>query len=103
MATAFASMIGEEVLSYVRDAILKTVVDKRAFLETSAAVGGAPLSAEELTELRALGAAAEGLQFALSVGQDAKTRGKPVPEWVVRMASQMRSALVEETVGQDET
>jgi hypothetical protein len=99
--TAFETMIGEAVLAHVRDAVLKVIVDKRAFAESSAAVGGTPLNGEELSELRALGAAADCIQFALSAGQDAKTKGKSAPEWVVRMAAQARCALIEETA-QDE-
>ena len=94
MTTAFASMLGGEVLAYVRDMVIEVSVHKRSFAEQSAAVGGRPLSQDELAQLAALDAAADCIQFAVSAGQDAKTRGKPAPEWVVKMASQARNALV---------
>jgi hypothetical protein len=96
MTTAFASMLGKEILTYVRDTVRNVAVNKRSFFEQSAAVGGTPLSKDELRELAALGAAADMIQFAVSAGQDARTSGKPAPEWVVKMASQGRSALVVE-------
>ena len=53
MAEPFASMIGGEVLTYIRDAVAKVAVDKRTFLDQSAAVGGTPLGKDELAEVRA--------------------------------------------------
>ena len=96
MAEPFATMIGGEVLAYIRDAVLQTAANKRSFLQQSAAVGGTPLTHAELAEVRALEAAGEAIQFALSVGQEAKTKGKAAPEWVLRKASQARVALVTE-------
>ena len=96
MTKAFADMLGQEILSYVRDMVAAVAVDKRSFFEQSAAVGGASLSREELAELAALDAAAEMIQFAVSAGQEAKGRGKSAPDWVLRMAAQARTALVAE-------
>lgn len=96
MTKAFASMLGGEILSYVRECVNKVAVDKRSFFEQSAAVGGTPLSKPELAELAALDAAANIIQFAVSAGQDAKARGRPAPDWVLQMAAQARVALVAE-------
>ena len=96
MTKAFASMLGGEILSYVRDVVVDVAVKKRSFAEQSASVGGTPLGKEELEELAGLDAAAEIVQFAVSAGQEAKTRGKPAPEWVLKMAAQARTALVAE-------
>lgn len=95
MTEPFASMIGGEVLTYIRDAVAKVAVDKRTFLDQSAAVGGTPLGKDELAEVRALNAAADAIQYALTVGQEAKAKKKPPPEWVLRLASQARVALME--------
>jgi hypothetical protein len=94
MTKSFASMLGGEILSYVRDVVTDIAVKKRSFREQSAAVGGTPLSGDELVELNALDAAANIIQFAVSAGQEARTKGKPAPEWVLKMASEARSALV---------
>jgi hypothetical protein len=91
---SFASMLGGEILSYVRDVVTDVAVKKRSFREQSAAVGGTPLSGDELAELNALDAAANIIQFAVSAGQEARTRGKPAPEWVLKMAASARSAPV---------
>jgi hypothetical protein len=96
MTTAFASMLGGEILTYVRDTVINVAVNKRSFFEQSAAVGGMPLNSRELGELAALDAAAEIIQFAVSAGQDARTAGKPTPEWVLKIAAQARTALVAE-------
>jgi hypothetical protein len=96
MKRAFASMLGQEVLTYVRDMVQAVAVDKRSFFEQSAAVGGTPLSKEELAELAALDAAASMIQFTVSTGEEAKARGRAAPEWVLKMAAQARVALVEE-------
>lgn len=95
MAEPFATMAGGEVLAYIRDAVVQTATYKKTYLEQSAAVGGAPVTSEELAEVRALEAAADAIRYALTVGQDAKAKGKPPPEWVLRMASQARIALTE--------
>lgn len=94
MTKAFASMLGAEILTYVRDTVLDVAAKKRSFFEQSAAVGGAPLSKDELAELAALDAAADMIQFAISAGQEARVRQKPAPEWVLRIAAQARNALV---------
>ncbi len=94
MTKAFAAMLGGEVLTYVRDVVINTAVNKRSFAEQSAATGGVPLNGAELADIKALDAAAEMIQFAVSAGQDAKTRGKPTPQWVLQMAAQARVALV---------
>lgn len=96
MTKAFASMLGAEILSYVRDVVIDVAVKKRSFAEQSATVGRTPLSQTELAELAALDAAANIIQFAVSAGQEAKARGKPAPEWVLKLASQARVALIAE-------
>jgi hypothetical protein len=93
MATAFSAMLGGEILSYVRDAVTDVAVKKRSYFEQSAAVGGVPLNSAELAELVALDAAASMIQFAVSAGQDARAKGMPTPEWVLKMAAEARSAL----------
>ena len=96
MTKAFASMSGEEILTYVRDTVINVAVNKRSFAEQSAAVGGTPLGENELKDLAALDAAGGIVQFVLTVGQDARTRGKSTPEWVLKAVAQARSALVAE-------
>jgi hypothetical protein len=87
-------MLGAEILTYVRDTVLDVAAKRRSFAEQSAAVGGTPLSEDELAELAALDAAADMIQFTISVGQEAVTRKKPAPEWVLKIAAQARAALV---------
>ena len=96
MTTAFASMLGGEILTYVRDTVIRVATDKRTFFEQSAAVGGVPLNRRELGELAGLDAAAEIIQVAVSAGQEAKAEKKSAPEWVLKMAAQARTALVAE-------
>jgi hypothetical protein len=91
--TVFASMKGGAVLEHVRDVLLKVVADKRSFLEQSAAVGGAPLIDNELAEVRAIGAAADIVQYAVAAGQEALIKERPPPAWVMGMAAQARTAL----------
>jgi hypothetical protein len=93
MAADFASMPGAQVLRYVHDAVMSAATSKRTFLEQSAAVGGAPITREELADVQALHAAAESILFAIGVGQEAATQGKSPPDWVLRMAAQARVAL----------
>jgi hypothetical protein len=87
-------MLGGEVLTYVRDAVIEVSVKKRSWAEQSAAVGGVPLNGADLAEITALDAAADMIQFAVSAGQQAKAGGEPAPEWVIKMAAQARVALV---------
>jgi hypothetical protein len=94
MTKAFASMLGAEILTYVRDMVLDVATKRRSFFEQSAAVGGVPLNKTELAELAALDAAAAMIQFAISVGQEAVVDKKPAPQWVLKIASQARVALV---------
>lgn len=96
MTTAFSKMMGQQILSYIRDTVVDVSVKKRSFAEQSAAVGGLSLNATERAELCALDAAAEIIQMVVSAGEDAKARGKPTPEWVLRMAAQARLSLIEE-------
>ena len=91
--TAFSAMKGGEVLAHIRDVLLKIAADKRSFLEQSAAVGGVPVTDGELAEVRALGAAADVVQFAVTAGQEAKVKERPPPAWVMHMAAQARIAL----------
>ena len=100
--TAFAGMKGGEVLAHIRDVLLKIAADKRSFLEQSAAVGGAPVTNDELAEARALGAAADIVQFAVTAGQEAQARARPPPGWVMGMAAQARVALSASVVEGDE-
>jgi hypothetical protein len=97
MTQAFATMPGGEILSYVRNILVAVVTIKRSFAEQSAAVGMTLLTGEESRQLAALEAAADCLQYAVSVGQEAKVTGKPTPEWVLKMAAQARVALIAET------
>jgi hypothetical protein len=98
MTKAFATMPGGEILSYVHDTLVAVVATKRSFAEQSAAVGGMTLlTKEESMQLAALNAAADCIQFAVSVGQEAKVMGTPTPEWVLKMAAQARVALIAET------
>jgi hypothetical protein len=90
---AFTAMRGAEILEYVRDAVIQTVVDKRSFLEQSAAIGGNAPTKAELAEARALEAAADVIQYAISAGQEAQTKGRDAPDFVMRMAAQARTAL----------
>jgi hypothetical protein len=94
MTKPFSTLLGSEVLSYVRDAVTDVAAKKRSYLEQSAAIGGTPVTASELAEARALDAAAEMAQFALTAGQEAQARGKPAPDWVHRMVAQIRATLV---------
>jgi hypothetical protein len=87
-------MKGSDVLAYVRDRVTETAAKKRLFLEQSAAIGGSPVTRDELAEAVALDAAAEIAQFALSAGQEAATNGKAAPEWVMRMIAQVRATLI---------
>ena len=96
MTKAFADMLGQEILSYVRDMVAAVAVDKRSFSNSRRLSGARRWSREELAELAALDAAAEMIQFAVSAGQEAKGRGKSAPDWVLRMAAQARTALVAE-------
>ena len=91
--TAFAEMKGGDVLIHVRDALLKVAADKRSFLEQSAAVGRSPLTDDDLAEVNALGAAADIVQYAVTAGQEALTKARPPPGWVMGMAAQARTAL----------
>jgi hypothetical protein len=93
MTADFASMPGAQVLRYIRDAVMSAATSKRTFLEQSAAVGGAPITRQELGDVQALHAAAEVIEFAIGAGQEAATRGKDPPDWVLRMAAQARVAL----------
>jgi hypothetical protein len=94
MDKPLSAMKGAEILTYVRDCVTATATHKRTYLEQSAAIGGSPVTREELAEVRALDAAAEIAQFALSAGQDAATKGKAAPEWVMRMIAQVRATLI---------
>jgi hypothetical protein len=93
MDKPLSSMTGAEVLTYVRDSVTATAAKKRSYLEQSAAIGGSPVTREELAELRALDAAAEIAQFALSAGQEAKTKGRAPPDWLMHMVAQVRAVL----------
>ena len=89
----FSSMKAGEVLEYVRDKLAHGAAMKRSYYEQSAAISGQLLSKGELAEVAALIAAAEMIQLAVSVGQEAKAKGQTAPEWVMRMASQARVSL----------
>jgi hypothetical protein len=84
---------GSDVLAYVRDRVTETAAKKRLFLEQSAAIGGSPVTRDELAEAVALDAAAEIAQFALSAGQDATAKGKATPDWLMHMVAQVRAVL----------
>ena len=93
MKNPFATMLGGEVLTYVRDAVIAAVTKKRSFLEQSIAIGGVALTDEERADLLALDAAADIIQFIVTAGQEAAARGREAPEWVLRAAAQARSTL----------
>jgi hypothetical protein len=94
MDKLFSSMPGGEVLEYIRDSVTVTATKKRSFLEQSAAIGGSPVTREELAEAQALDAAAEIVQFALSTGQNAAAHGKAPPDWLMQLIAQARVTLV---------
>jgi hypothetical protein len=93
MVAPFSSMHGSDVLTFVRDHIAELAVNRQVFLEQSAAVGGSPVTGEELAEIRVLDAAVAIVEFAIAAGKDATVRGRDAPEWVLRMAGQARAAL----------
>ena len=100
--TAFAAMKGGDILSHVRDVLQKVAADKRSFLEQSKAVGGVDRADGEFTEVNAIDAAADIVQYAVTAGQEALARAKPPPGWVMGMAAQARVALSAPVEG-DET
>jgi hypothetical protein len=89
----FAEMPGGKVLTFVHQILLETADKRRRLLKTSAELSQIPVSPTERQEIRALEAAADMIQFAISAGQDAKMRKEEAPEWVLRMAAQGRDTM----------
>ena len=88
-------MHGAEVLTYVRDTLLKIADDKRRLLKASAEISQIPVAPADLKEIAAIEAAINITQLAISAGQEAKMRKANPPEWVLRLAGQARAALEE--------
>jgi hypothetical protein len=95
MTEPFADMHGGAVLTYVRDTLLKIAHDKRSFLKASAEISQIPTAPADLNEIAVIEAAVDIIQFAISAGEEAKTRKFDPPEWVLRLAGQARLALVQ--------
>lgn len=93
MDTALASIKGGQVLEYIRDIVIATATRRRSLLQVSSAIDGTPITRDELAEAQALDAAASIVQFALSAGQEAATRGRDTPEWVMRLTAHARASL----------
>ena len=91
--TVFSAMKGSDVLIHIREVLQKVAADKQSFLEQSAAVGGVAVTNGELAEVRAIGAAADIIQYAVSAGQEAQTKARSPPAWVMQMAAHARVAL----------
>ena len=91
--TAFAEMKGSDILTHVRDVLLKVAADKRSFIEQSAAVGADVVTDDDLAEVNAIGAAADIVQYAVTAGQEALSKARSPPGWVMGMAAQARVAL----------
>ena len=95
MVESFNAMRGERVMEFVAEKLTYLADARRAFLEASVRYGGAPPRPEEYQDIRALEAAREAIRFASVAGLEARTKNRQPPEWVIRMASQMRLALVD--------
>jgi hypothetical protein len=89
----FSEMKGGEVLEFVHRILLETAHKRRTLLEQSAQISQNPVSATERQEVRALEAAADIIQMAISAGQEAKTKNLAAPEWVLLLAGQGRATM----------
>lgn len=85
-----------EILEFIRDTLIAWGHRRRTLMEQSALIAQIPIDDEELQELAAVDGAVKILQFIISAGQDAKSRGHSAPEWVLHIAYDARSALVDE-------
>jgi hypothetical protein len=89
----FAEMSGGKVMTFVHEILLATADKRKRLLNASAELSQIPVSATERQEIRALEAAADMIQFAISAGQDAANHNQQAPEWVLRMAGQGRNTM----------
>ena len=89
----FSEMKGEDVLAFVHKVLLETASRRKTLLEQSAQISQNPVTATERQEVRALEAAADMIQYAIAIGQEAKSRKVAPPEWVMLMAGQGRSSM----------
>jgi hypothetical protein len=98
----FASMKGGEMMEWVRDSLLEEAHRKQSFIDECEKYAGGVTPPEDRQRVKALEAAAEALQYAISLGKDERVRcekdpSRRFPDWIWRMSNQMRSSLVEET------
>jgi hypothetical protein len=89
----FAEMPGGKVFLFVHTILLETADKRKRLLKTSSELSQIPISPTERQEIRALEAAADMIQFAISAGQDAASHKQAAPEWVLRMAAQGRNTM----------
>jgi hypothetical protein len=99
-AAPFAAMRGMDVLIFVRDALADEAALKRSFIAASERYGGGTTDPAIRQRMAALDAAADGLTFVIGIGQDEKiscaaNSQRRFPEWITRLCSQMRYALIE--------
>ena len=81
--------------SFIRDRLIKIANDKRGFLKASAEISQTPIAPVDLQDIGVLEAAADIAQFVISAGEAAKLGKVEAPEWVLRLAGQGRSALIQ--------
>ena len=98
---SFLTMRGLDVLTFLRDSVADEAENKRSFIQQCEEAAGGATPPEMKQRVRALQAAAQALQFIISLGQDervlcAKDRGRRFPEWITRCANNARQALVED-------
>lgn len=98
----FAKMRGMEVMTFVRDELLEEAARKRSFIADCEKVAGGVTPPEDRQRVRALEAAGDAMTWIIAVGLEERAKcdrdpSRPFPDWIWRLSSQMRTALVEET------
>lgn len=96
----FATMRGMDILTFMRDALIDEVHQKRTFVEDCERISGIATDAAFRQRIAALEAAAEAFIFIVAVGQNESARckvdrGRRFPEWITSITTQARHILVE--------
>jgi hypothetical protein len=106
-ARPFAEMRGMDILVFVRDSVADEAALKRRFVEDSERYAGGATDPAIKQRMAALDAAADALTFIAAIGQDEKVacaadQRRRFPEWILRLCSQMRGALMEPDTEKDQ-
>lgn len=97
------SMKGEEVMIFVRDGLLDEAARKKGFIEACERVAGGVTPPEDRQRAQVLEAAGEMLSYVVALGQEERLRceknaDRRFPDWIWKLSSELRRALIEETV-----